>query len=462
MTPMSVDSTLPPNLRNALDSEAGYVIVITGLPGTGKSLFVQEIMRQYPNAFILVTDSENASNVNSRLNETIPDWENRHIEVHYWRENNIDINSQLTVKDILSTIYPESSAGLNSDMIIIDSWTDFVKAIKEADRYSIQQAFVSAARKEKKKIVLVTELDLDTNRGLSHSSDAIITLKKQRKENRMYRELIIEKLRALPLFQDTFLFTLDQGRFTYIPWYIHQYPAITIEREPLSDPSTESISTGNKSLDDLTGGGFKKAGLNLIEVDNLGAPYIETVYIPFLSNHLLLGRPAVIILPEGWSPNRFTNGLTHFVDISTVAKQVVFFGRHALGENVNVRDIDDDPWKTLQEIRYESDKLEREFNNDVTQLVAIDTLENKYGESTAKGLIAEISAGQPSNTRAIIAILSRQQSINSEALSPIQHLRVQEINGVLTICGMNPRTNFLVVKPILSKGYLDYELIPIV
>jgi KaiC/GvpD/RAD55 family RecA-like ATPase len=208
---MSVDSTIPPNIRKALDSENGYVIVINGLPGTGKSLFAQEIMRLYSNAFILITDSENISSIYPPLSETIPNWEDRHVKVQYWKKNNIEISSQLAVKDILSTIYPISSDGFNSDIIIIDSWTDLIKPVGASDRYGIQQALISAARGENKKIVLVTENDIDSDQGLSHSSDAIILLRKQRTENRMYRELIIEKLRALPLTQDTYLFTLAQG-----------------------------------------------------------------------------------------------------------------------------------------------------------------------------------------------------------------------------------------------------------
>ena len=132
--------------------------------------------------------------------------------------------------------------------------------------------------------------------------------------------------------------------------------------------------------------------LLLIEVENLAAPYLETIYIPFLSNHLQLGRPAVILLPEGWSPDQFTRGLSHFLDPTLVEKQVVFFGRHALGHLDNVRSIDDDPWKTLQEIRYEATQLERQFDTEATELFSLDTLENKYGVTDVKGMMAEITA----------------------------------------------------------------------
>jgi KaiC/GvpD/RAD55 family RecA-like ATPase len=459
---LSVDGAIPLNIRGALDSDTGYVVVVTGQAGTGKSLFVQEVMRQYPSSFMIITDSEDTNSINVDNSKAIQNWGERHVKAHFWRKFESDLAEDKTIMGLLNYLSAQENDGYNSEMIIIDSWTEFIKPLSKMAQYSIQQSLVSAARDEKKKLILVTEIDSDITQGLFHSCDAIINLLKKRKENRLFRELSIEKLRSLPLAQDTYLFTLFQGRFTYIPWYVHQYPAITIEREPIVDPSRKRISTGNRSLDELTGGGFNKASLNLIEVENLAAPYLETIYIPFLSNHLLLGRPAIIVLPEGWSPARFVDGLSHFVEEDIVSNQVVFFGRHALGKDENVKDIDDDPWKTLQEIRYESDKMERDFNLEVTQLFSLDTLENKYGGTVVKGMLAELSASLPVSTRAIIAILSRQQSIRSDELSPNQHLRVEEINGVLSIYGVNPRTNFLAVKPILSKGYLDYELVPIV
>jgi len=269
-------------------------------------------------------------------------------------------------------------------------------------------------------------------------------------------------MRSHLISQDSFLFTLNQGRFTYIPWYVHQYPAITIETDPIKDPSDVLISSGNRSLDDVLKGGFKKGQLSLIEVDNLVVPYIETICIPFLSNHLQLGKPAVVVLPEGWSPESFTESLTQFIDESLVENQVVFFGRQALSKKKNVRAIDNDPWKTLQEIRYESSQLQRKFKKEVAELIALDTLENKYGSILLRSLIAEISAALSGTDKVTISILSKHQATKSEAIAHNIHIRVQEISGVLTVCGVNPRTNYLAINPNLSEGFLDYDLVPIV
>lgn len=460
---MSTDGSIPPSIRDALDSSLGYVIVITGKPGTGKTLFVHEVFTEFSDSFLILSNAESTA-ISEKDLSSLQNWAERHIMANYWRNLSAAELHDLPLHEQLSRLLGQSIISEKHSIVIIDSWTDFMMPISAEYRYEVQQSLIHAARNEGKKLVLVTEGDWDEKyqRPLHHSADAIVRLKKLREDQRLYRQMTIEKMRSMPLKQDTFLFTLNNGRFTYVPWHVHQFPPITVERDPIEDPSADRISTGNSSLDGILGGGFQKGMLSLIEVENLAAPYLETIYIPFLSNHLQLGRPAIILLPEGWSPDQFTHGLSHFVDPKLVESQVVFFGRHALGQLHNVRTIDDDPWKTLQEIRYETTQLERQFNTEATELFSLDTLENKYGVIDVKGMMAEITASLSVTKRATVSILGQQQNLKSGSIAYGVHLRVQELSGVLSVCGVNPRTNYLAVRPLLSKGFLDYELVPIV
>ncbi|MFW9809635.1 MAG: ATPase domain-containing protein [Candidatus Thorarchaeota archaeon] len=459
---MSAEGAIPPRIRDALDSADGYVLVVTGRPGTGKTLFVHEVFRQFKDSLLILSNAEATAAAEEELS-SLPRWSERHAVAHYWRTMDDSEIHEANLHEQLSRLLGGASLKEDHSVAIIDSWSDFIMPIRSEMQYEIQQSLIFAARKEGKNLVLVTEGDWEESyqRPLYHSADAIVRLRKLRKDQRLYRQLTIEKMRTLPIEQDSFLFTLNKGRFTYIPWYVHQFPPITVERESIKDPSNSRISSGNRSLDMILGGGFEKGKLSLIEVENLAAPYLETIYIPFLSNQLQLGRPAVILLPEGWSPDQFMQGLSHFIDPKLIQQQVVFFGRHALGAR-NVRTIDDDPWKTLQEIRYEGTQLEREFDTQVTELFALDTLENKYGITDLKGMMAEITASLPATSRATVTILSQEQGLKSGSLAHSVHLRVQELSGVLSVCGVNPKTNYLAVRPLLSKGFLDYDLVPIV
>ncbi len=460
---MTVQGVIPPSIRDAIESTTGYVLMVAGKPGTGKSLFVYEIFREFSDSFLILSNAEAITVVENELS-SLPKWKERHFPAQYWRKIQGDPLHELPLHEQCSKLLGNDEINCDSSIVIIDSWTDFLMPVQADKKYEIQQSLIYAARNEGKKLILVSEEDWGEpeNRHLDHSVDAIIRLEKLYDNQRMYRQLSIDKMRSRSISQDTFLFTLNQGHFSYIPWHNHQFPPIMLEREPIEDPSTKKVSTGNKSLDGILGGGFEKGMLSLVEVESLAAPYLETIYIPFLSNHLQLGRPAVILLPEGWSPERFMQGLSFFIDSKSVEKQVVFFGRHVLSKHENVRSIDDDPWKTLQEIRYEATQLEKEFNKQATELFSLTTLENKYGITDVKGMMAEITAALPSTQRATVTILSKQQALKSGSIAHSIHLKVQELSGVLSIFGVIPRTNFLAVRPMLAKGFLDYELIPIV
>jgi KaiC/GvpD/RAD55 family RecA-like ATPase len=458
---MSAEGAIPPRIRDALETAVGYVLVVAGRPGTGKTLFVHEVFSEFEDSLLILSNAE-ATTASEEKFSSFPQWKDRHVIAQYWRPIDSGSLHESSLTEQMSSLLGNVSIK-DHNIVIIDSWTDFLMPIEPEDRYRVQQALIYAARKERKRLILVTEGEWDdgTRPQLHHSADAIIQLRKLRKDQRLYRQLTIDKMRNMSIEQDSFLFTLNEGRFTYIPWYVHQFPPIMVGRDSIQDPTDSRVSTGNRSLDLILGGGFEKSSLSLIEVENLAAPYLETIYIPFLSNQLQMGRPAVILLPEGWSPNRFIQGLSHFIEPSVILRQIVFFGRHALGHE-NVRELDDDPWKTLQEIRYESTQLEREFFTQTTELFALDTLENKYGVTNVKGMMAEITASLPTNERTVVTILSQEQALKSSSIAFSVHLRVQELSGVLSVCGVNPKTNYLAVRPLLSKGFLDYDLVPIV
>jgi len=458
---MSARGAIPPIIKDALDSQIGYVLMVTGKPGTGKSLFAREVFREYEDSFLILSNAEATSA--DELSDT-HQWDRRHAIAQYWREVTEAPLYEMSLQNQICTLLNMPDVSNDFNIIIIDSWNDFVMPVDDSRKYEIQQSMVYAARNENKKLLFVSESGWEPHhqKPLDHSADAIIHFDRLQDNQRMIRQMSIEKMRYHQVSQDAFLFTLQNGRFCYIPWYTHLFPPITVERESIRDPSKNRISTGNKSLDRILSGGFEKGMLSLFEVENLAAPYLETLYIPFLSNHLQLNRPAVILLPEGWSPDRFIHGLSHFVSADRIEKQVVFFGRHALGTRENVRSIDDDPWKTLQEIRYEATQLEREFEAEATELFALDTLENKYGVTDVKGMMAEITASLPLTNRATVAILSQHQELKSGSIAYGIHLRVKELSGVLSVFGVIPRTNYLAVSPLLTKGFLDFDLIPIV
>ena len=71
---MSALGAIPPSIRDALESNSGYVLLVAGKPGTGKSLFVQEIFREFQDSFLIQSNAESTSIGESDL-PSLPDWE---------------------------------------------------------------------------------------------------------------------------------------------------------------------------------------------------------------------------------------------------------------------------------------------------------------------------------------------------------------------------------------------------
>jgi len=58
---MSTEGSIPPSIRDALDSKSGYVIVVTEKPGTGKTRFVHKVFREFEDSLLILSNAESTS-----------------------------------------------------------------------------------------------------------------------------------------------------------------------------------------------------------------------------------------------------------------------------------------------------------------------------------------------------------------------------------------------------------------
>ena len=144
---MISEGAIPLNVNNALSSDTGYVIVVNGKPGTGKSLFVQQVFRNFDKSFMILTNTESSSILCNELNASIANWNERHIYAQYWRSINeetfYDSSLQKQISELVGN-FPDIS---NTEIIIIDSWTNFIEPIEKERRYEIQQSLICWTRK---------------------------------------------------------------------------------------------------------------------------------------------------------------------------------------------------------------------------------------------------------------------------------------------------------------------------
>ena len=111
---MSKLGAVPPSIIDALHSELGYVLVITGQPGTGKSLLVQEIFRDISKSCMILTSAENYSTASHLLESVIPDWNDRHFISKFWEATKLEIDTKSSLCEQFTSILGTDVSEKNS------------------------------------------------------------------------------------------------------------------------------------------------------------------------------------------------------------------------------------------------------------------------------------------------------------------------------------------------------------
>jgi KaiC/GvpD/RAD55 family RecA-like ATPase len=148
------------------------------------------------------------------------------------------------------------------------------------------------------RFVVVTEKREQTD--LDYLLDGVVVLRRKFHEGRVVREIELKKLRGVSINQSRFIFTLDQGKFRFLPPISARTQSeSTTVGEPLPDPSSGLCSSGNRALDSMLGGGFKRGSLDLFEISSdvpfeVASIFLRTILSNFVNNgHKVLYVPFV-------------------------------------------------------------------------------------------------------------------------------------------------------------------------
>ncbi len=310
------------------------------------------------------------------------------------------------------------------------------------------------------RFVVVTERREQTD--LDYLLDGVVVLRRRYHEQRVVREIELKKLRGVSIQQSRFLFTLESGKFRYLPPF-NSFSAVESYSvgSPIPNPSGKLFSTGNKNLDSVIGGGFKGGSLNLLELGN-DVPFEVTSLLlrAVMSNFINSGHRIMYVPFLGPPKSQLELILPNFAN-ETIEKSVSIadYGRVESPRDTTTKG---DASLDFRQFHNDVEKLREESGAPVLVIVSQDAIEGLYGsDAVSKELARSIALGKNSGD-VRLQITSPNSAILPELRALCDsNLRVEMLYGTPVIFSAKPASVLhAIVSGTESSGRLG--LVPIV
>jgi len=425
--------TMPPEFPELSEMDQGYSLLIKGLPGTGKSSLSLELVNHLPNSFFISTriSPEVVMQDFPWVLDEIPENRKYPFFVDATRSgsqtsnNNISKMKFETIPEFVQQLFT-LGADLSNKVIAIDSWNALIVNLSESQISHWASAIVQHLRAETSKIIFVVEGVQATS--LDWTVDGITVLSKRTITSthgisRRIRELSFHKMRGREIYNETYLTSLAKGRLmTFYP-FKYRFPAIILKSEVITDPDDHHLSTGN---------------------------------------HLNNKRPAITIFREGVSFDSNQPYLDVFTGSKKWIEQTVNIERFVPEKTSNRFELPDKIDQLLDILEISKQSLRKEIGGPFLINLGLDTLENKYGIPALNEFIAITVSKARLEGDVIVGWLKENQEFRGGTTAATSHWKLDLINRALVLEGIIPATEYYAISPILSKGYIDYKLTPII
>jgi KaiC/GvpD/RAD55 family RecA-like ATPase len=435
----------------------GRSVLVRGDPGTGKTSMVLQLLDYHSkNGFKSVYMSTRLS---AKTLKSHQPWvevvQGRYGTVPRLEEQQIGFQDSRRMDGVRAiTGLRQYLEQVTNPFVVLDSWEGL-----SFESHTLGVEEISKLVEDyEARFVVVTERREQTD--LDYLLDGVVVLRRKFHEGRIVREIELKKLRGVSINLSRFLFTLDSGRFRYLPPLSEDRPGISQNvGEPI--PNSETVlSSGSKDLDAIIGGGMRQGSFNLIELENdvpseIRELFLRTVFSNFINNgHRILYAPFV-----GVSRDELARMLPNLskATIERSVSMLCYEGKVASDSALTgefSRDIDLINAKVVS--------LRKESGKPLLIVLAHDALEGLYGaEAVAKDLAQ--SVGMVKNTGNVrIQIASPGVRLMSElkALCDVG-LKIALIHATPILYAVKPNSVLYgIVRDTAAEGRLG--LVPIV
>jgi len=426
-------SEIPPEIKEFFNSFPGQTFLVKGRPGTGKSIFALEILREFSergNGLYISTRMEprRLYAISPWIREFIPernviDATQRKLRrsLKLESERRIKTFDYGTVLEFFKAIY-EDAEEMENPMIIFDSWDGVISHLNlDGEAASLTQSICDFCRDLETHVVFVAEREEQTY--VDFIVDGVVTLRKywiagspveEDVKNCMVREIEINKLRGIYIKQPKYLFTLKDGRFRSFSPFMEKIPS-TIK--PTKDMDEQHLTSGIRDLDEILGW-LSPGSFNLWEVGHGVNKRYDQMLFQACMNVIANGGGVVGIPPMGSSiiTRRMDNLVIYQPETDDVNIETSSF----LGVARQIRERTGRP---------------------IMSFISIDTLENIFGLSNSLKFLENVfSISRETGMLSFLIYIMRSESPLSRFITQAvdTHITFMDVDGALAIRPIRP------------------------
>jgi KaiC/GvpD/RAD55 family RecA-like ATPase len=412
----------------------GRSVLIRGDPGTGKTSLVLQLLDYHSkNGFKSVYQSTRLS---AKTLKSHQPW----VEVVQGKYGTVPRleEQQIGFQDSRRMDGVRAISGLRqyleqvkNPFVVLDSWEGL---FFESHTLGVEE-ISKLVEDYDARFVVVTERREQTD--LDYLLDGVVVLRRKFHEGRVVREIELKKLRGVSIKQSRFLFTLDSGKFRYLPPFssYHTKGAMNVG-EPILAVSGQ-FSSGSKSLDSILGGGLSQGSFNLVETQNDVPSEVRDLFLrTMFSNFVNTGHCVLYVPFVGVSIDQIAEMLPN-LSSETIkrAVSVLCYGSDSNEKSGLTGEMSED----IGLINSTIEELHNKSNKPVLIVMAQDALEGLYGAYSISKYLTEWIATlkRSGNIRVQIA------SPNAKLLQELRafcdtDLRIETVHGTPVMFSVKP------------------------
>ena len=450
-------------------------ILVKGDPGTGKTLLALELLKRHGGGvyFSSRVSQEGIFDQYPEAKALLNEGRIRVVKSKKTGAKFEDIRlstASLAIESILDLMQKS-----DSPLLILDSWDTIAKELDSVERMRTEKARLTIADANKGSIVFVSEEPTSAN--TDYAVDAIVTLKDELFEQRRVRRMEWNKLRGSEIPQKTYLFSLAGSRFNvFQPIGISPPKSYKAgEWSPIRNTS-ESYSTGSQDLDALTGGGMKKGARILLELGKyVGADWHLPLTTCLSCNFLANGGCSMSIPTSGLVPQEIKESRLRYLPAETVESslRIGHFGEIQSADPCFLElNPNSEPesfelfWKAAGEIRniaHKNNSGSSMAGRPCLMMLGIDRIESVFGHEAVRSDYLR-SATMTASYEDVAIFIAKQSTKGKEELADLVdlYLKLDEINGALTIYSLKPPSRIYHMEYDFTRGYPHVKLTPVV